>query len=70
MEIVLNTRYDVGDFVLVKKDFKGKIVGIVVTIKPVPEVVSNALLADKKYLIDVDDEIIEVEEQYLEKYNS
>ena len=69
MEIALDTKYDIGDSVVVDKEFVGKIVGIVVTIKPVPEANSNALLADKIYLVEIKNDIHEIEEQLLERYN-
>lgn len=69
MELTLKTKYDIGDLVVVDKELVGTIVGIVIKINPIPEN-KNVFISDKVYLVNVKGDIIEIDEDLLEKYDS
>lgn len=69
MEIEVTTKYDIGDKVIVDKSFNGQVMGIRVSISHPTEANKNILLIDKTYLIEVNDEIIEADENILIRKN-
>ena len=65
MELNLKTRYDIGDEVIIDSSSIGIVVGIHIAISQPQGGIGDFVLADKTYLIDINDEIIEIEEELL-----
>ena len=58
MNINVETKYDIGDEVLVNKEFKGQVVGLRLTISTPPNAHKNILIIEKSYLVNVNDEVV------------
>lgn len=66
MEINVNTKYEVGNVVVVTNEFEGTIVGIKVTIARAPGSVSEKLLiVNKSYMVEIGNDVDEFDEDVI-----
>ncbi len=69
MNLNVKTRYDIGETVIVNNEILGFVVGLRIDIsQPSDDPAIKVLIADKSYMVNVKDDVIEVEEELLKKY--
>lgn len=70
MNINMETRYDIGEKVIVNNEIPGFVVGIRIDIsQPSDDPAIKILTTNKFYTINIENDIIEVEEELLKKNN-
>jgi len=68
MELNVETKFDIGDEVIVNEEFRGQVMGIRVSVSTPPNANKNIFIVEKTYLVNVNEDVIEAAENILIKY--
>lgn len=66
MQYTIKSEFEIGDDVLINNEVVGKIVGASVKMNSL-EINTSVIIIDKYFIVNVDGEISEVPEKYLQK---